>query len=168
VTDAEGNRQLNHDHVDQQFWWAFPDGHARRFRVNAKAYTRTMTLGLRGKGASAVRIVYTVCLAAGTYTHSSILARHGWGWDYGGRPLGTVLFWSALTFLDPLVAGLLFFRPRLGITLLTLLMLSDVVHNTWFIYKYGGIVWMVAVQWIFLIFVLSTVRIVWDAAQQEP
>lgn len=129
--------------------------------------TRMMAFGLQGKRAAWVRIVYVLCLAAGTYTHASILARHGWRWNYGGKPLGTVLFWSALTLLDPIVAILLFARPRLGITLLMLLMLSDVIHNTWIIYVYGGVVWMVADQWVFLIFVLATAQTLWNAAQKQ-
>src|ERR1700735_2883275 len=96
--------------------------------------TRIMTFGLRGKMAAWFRIVYVLCLAAGTYTHASILVRHGWRGDYGGKPISTVLFWSALTLLDPLVAVLLFVRPRIGITALMLLMLSDVIHNTWVIH----------------------------------
>jgi hypothetical protein len=126
-----------------------------------------MTFGLRGKMAAWFRIVYVLCLAAGTYTHASILVRHGWRWDYGGKPISTVLFWSALTLLDPLVAVLLFVRPRIGITALMLLMLSDVIHNTWVIHVYGGIVWMVGDQWLFLIFVFATARTFWKATQKQ-
>ena len=123
-----------------------------------------MNFGLRGSAATTIRIVYLLCLAVGTYSHASVLVHHGLHWDYGGKPIGTVLFWSALTIIDPLVAVLLFIKPRLGIVALTLLMLIDVVHNSWIINKYGGIVWMVADQWIFMIFVLSTVQIVWRSA----
>ncbi len=122
------------------------------------------TFGLRGKGATAVRIVYVLCLTVGTYTHASILVHHGWRWDYGGKPSGTVLFWSALTIVDPFVAILLFVRPRSGVLSLSLLMLSDVIHNTWVIHAYGGVTWMVADQWIFLIFVLVTARTLWRAS----
>jgi hypothetical protein len=110
-----------------------------------------MTFGLRGKMAAWFRIVYVLCLAAGTYTHASILVRHGW----------------RLTLLDPLVAVLLFVRPRIGITALMLLMLSDVIHNTWVIHVYGGIVWMVGDQWLFLIFVFATARTFWKATQKQ-
>ena len=123
-----------------------------------------MGSGLQGKVAAWFRIVYVLCLAAGTYSHASILIRQGWRWDYGGKPISTILFWSALTFLDPLVAILLFVKPRIGITSLVLLMLSDVLHNTWFIHVYGGIVWIVADQWLFLMFVFATAQAVWKAA----
>ena len=64
-------------------------------------------------------------------------------------PLFTVLFWSALTLLDPLVAIVLLVLPRAGTVLLLLLMLTDVLHNTWVVKVYGGVVWMVADQWLF-------------------
>jgi hypothetical protein len=126
-----------------------------------------MAFRLQGKRVAWVRVVYVLCLAAGTSTHASILARHGWRWDYGGKPIGTVLFWTALTILVPLVAVLLFVRPRLGIMLLTLLMLSDVIHNNWVIYFYGGVVWMVADQRVFLTFVLATAWTVWKATRKQ-
>ena len=109
-------------------------------------------------------MVYVLCLAAGTYSHAAILLRHGWRWQYGGKPIGTVVFWSALTVVDPLVALMLFVRPRVGVVLLAVLMVSDAVQNTWVVHRYGGVVWMVADQWVFLLFVFATARIVWNAA----
>jgi hypothetical protein len=104
-----------------------------------------------------------LCLAAGTYNHSVTLIHHGWGWNYGGMPIGTIVFWTSLTLLDPLVAILLFLRPRPATMMLLILMVIDVTHNTWVILKYGGEGWMVASQWIFLAFVLLTTRFVWCA-----
>jgi hypothetical protein len=72
----------------------------------------------------------------------------------------TVVFWSSLTVVDALVAGLLLVRPRAGVLCLILLMLSDVAHNTWFVWVHGGAGWMVLDQWVFLIFVLVTARMV--------
>ena len=108
--------------------------------------TRVVISHLQGRKAAAIRLVYVFCLAIGTYTHGSILARNGLRWDYGGKPIGTVLFWSALTILDRLVAILLLLQPRPGICLLMALMLSDVLHNTWVICVHGGMVWVVADQ----------------------
>jgi hypothetical protein len=45
----------------------------------------------------------------------------------------TALYWSSLTFLDPLAAALLFLWPRIGIGLTVLIIVSDVAHNLWFI-----------------------------------
>ena len=130
---------------------------------------RAVIRTVQGRKAEAVRLLYVLCLAVGTYTHASMLAHHGWRWDYGGKPFFTVVFWSALTFLDPLVAVLLLVVPRAGTVLLLLLMFSDVVHNTWVVKVYGGVLWMVADQWIFFIFVLATARIIWtNARQQQP
>jgi hypothetical protein len=44
----------------------------------------------------------------------------------------TALYWSSLTFLDPLAAVLVFVRPRMGITLTAGIIVTDVAHNLWF------------------------------------
>ena len=116
--------------------------------------------------ALAIRIVYTFCLAVGTYNHAVILIRHGWDWNYGGMPIGTVVFWTSLTLLDPLVAILLFLKPKPAVITLVILMVSDVANNTWVMLKYGGEGWMVASQWIFLAFVLITIGFVWRATSE--
>ena len=41
-------------------------------------------------------------------------------------------------------------------------MRGDVIHNSWIVSRYGGIAWMVMDQWLFLSFVLATVRVVGD------
>jgi hypothetical protein len=40
--------------------------------------------------------------------------------------------------LDPLVAILLFLKPKPAAIMLIVLMASDVVNNTWVVLKYGG------------------------------
>ena len=110
-------------------------------------------------------MIYVLCLAVGTYSHAAVLIRHGMLWNYGGRSLATVLFWSSLTFLDPFCALLLFVKPRAGAVLLVLLMTTDVAHNTWFVHVHGGVAWMVADQWAFLVFVLATMPTIWRATR---
>jgi hypothetical protein len=116
--------------------------------------------------ALAIRIVYMLCLTAATYNHALIVIHHGWGWNYGGMPIGTAVFWTSLTLLDPFVATLLIWKPRPAVILLVILIVSDVAHNTWVILNYGGEVWMVAAQWIFLAFVLTTIVFVWRATSE--
>lgn len=48
-----------------------------------------------------------------------------------------------------------------------LLMLIDVIHNTWVLHVFGGIVWMVAGQWLFLIFVFATAGTFWSAVSEQ-
>ena len=116
--------------------------------------------------ALAIRIVYMSCLAVATYNHAVVLIHHGWGWNYGGMPIGTIVFWTSLTLLDPMVAILLFLKPRPAVIMLVILMASDVANNTWVILRYGGEVWKVAAQWIFLAFVLTTIDFVWRATYE--
>jgi hypothetical protein len=116
--------------------------------------------------ALAIRIVYILCLTVATYNHALIVIHQGWEWNYGGMPIGTAVFWTSLTLLDPLVAILLIWKPRPAVIMLVILIVSDVAHNTWVILKYGGEGWMVADQWIFLAFVLATIVFVWRATAE--
>jgi len=56
--------------------------------------------------AKVVRGVWALCLLMGTGFHLVDLVRSGGA--YPGYPLGTVVFWNALTVFDPLAAALLF------------------------------------------------------------
>ena len=58
-------------------------------------------------------MVYALCLAGATVNHvQAVFAR---GWLPEQLPLGTALYWSSLTIVDPIAVVLLFLRPRAGI-----------------------------------------------------
>ncbi len=117
----------------------------------------------------AIRATYALCLAVGTYNHALPLILHGWLWTYGGRAPGTVLFWTSLTVLDPITAGLLFVKPRLGCLLLVAVMVADVAHNGWLLLTCRCMVaWMVVNQGLFLLVVLAKVRFVWKENATLP
>jgi hypothetical protein len=78
-----------------------------------------------------IRIVYALCLAGATLNHvRAVLSR---GWLPEQLPTASAIYWSSLTVIDPLAAVLLFLRPRLGIALTLLIIVSNVAHNLWFI-----------------------------------
>ena len=77
-----------------------------------------------------IRVVYAVCLVVATVNHIRLV--HAWGWVPSHLPIATALYWSSLTFFDPLAAALLFVRPRAGIVLTIAIIASDVAHNSWF------------------------------------
>ncbi|WP_293901188.1 hypothetical protein [Phenylobacterium sp.] len=109
-------------------------------------------------------MVWALCLAIGTCTHVATLI---YGWN-DRVPLASVIFWNSLTVLDPLAAVLLFLRPRLGVVLTLAIMVSDVGHNIWAIAAFDAMVWPVAAQALFLIFVLATAPLIWrDAPVQK-
>lgn len=88
----------------------------------------------------AIRMLFAACLLGATYNHVVAVIEHGWLWDYGyGAAASTFskLYWSALTLLDPLAAALLFVRPRAGVWLTLLIIVSDVLHNTWYVATHG-------------------------------
>ena len=120
-----------------------------------------------------IRIVYALCLAGATINHvRAVLTR---GWLPHHLSSGTALYWSSLTFLDPLAAVLLLLRPRTGIVLTVAIILSDVVHNLWFIAAHpltGSFLedvtssaFMMS-QIAFLLFVAATAPMAWKQTRQ--
>jgi hypothetical protein len=120
-----------------------------------------------------LRSIYALCLAGATFNHARIIAAHGWGWDYGGVSRASALYWTALTFLDPLTVVLLFARPRWGLTLTVAIMVTDVAHNGGLTLLYGGgwRGWLadenLVLQSVFLVFVLASVRVAWRGLLTE-
>jgi hypothetical protein len=102
---------------------------------------------------------------------------HGWMPSY--LPWGTAVYWSSLTVLDPTAAALLFVRPRTGVVLTAMIIVSDVIHNLWFMasHPHGGSFeadmmsspFMIS-QIAFLVFVAATARLAWrsSASGVEP
>jgi hypothetical protein len=76
-----------------------------------------------------VRCIWAACLLVGGANHARILLQHGLFWDYGGVGRASAVYWSSLTFLDPLVAFLLFVRPRIGVSCAVVLIVTNVIHN---------------------------------------
>jgi uncharacterized membrane protein len=113
-----------------------------------------------------LRAVYAICLIAGMSTHAAMLWRHGLLWDYGGVPQLTRVYWTSVTFLDPLAAILLFAQPRTGLVATLAIIATDVAHNLWFFESYRTpLNWMIAAQCAFLAFVLATFRNAWQAGR---
>lgn len=120
-----------------------------------------------------IRIVYSLCLAGATFNHVRAVLAHGWFPAH--LPQLTALYWSSLTFVDPLAAVLLSVRPRMGIALTALIIVSDVAHNLWFIASHPlgrsfvqGVAsseFMMS-QIAFLMFVAATAPVAWREARR--
>ena len=76
-----------------------------------------------------VRSIWAACLLIGAANHARILLQHGLFWDYGGVAWASAAYWSSLTILDPVVAALLFARPKVGIWSTIILIVTNVIHN---------------------------------------
>jgi hypothetical protein len=135
--------------------------------VDAQPWRNVMTTSL------ILRVVYALCLLAGAWTHLRILVAHGLLWDYGGVPAFTRVFWTSLTFLDPLAVILLFLKPRTGLAVTAVIIAVDVTHNAWF-YTHVGLPlrgylnWMFVSQVAFLTLVVLTIRIAWRGLLHPP
>ena len=115
-----------------------------------------------------LRVVYAVCLIGATCVHVMTHMQYGplLGELEGlGYSAGTRVFWSALTLLDPLTVLLLFLRPRAGLALAGVIIVSDVIHNSWILHRFGmtrGAGYWAQVG--FLLFLFATIRVAWRGA----
>ncbi len=113
--------------------------------------------------------VQAVGMLMGTSTHLIWVLNKGFLSTHYNAPFASKLFWDSLTFLDPIAALLLVFKPKAGIYLALIIMLVDVIHNNifyweelylnapplseWFM-KY----WMILGQIIFAVFVVASFK----------
>ena len=120
-----------------------------------------------------VRSIWAACLLVGGLNHALTLLRHGLFWDYGGVAWPSAAYWSSLTVLDPLAAVLLFLRPKVGIAVTILLIVTNVLHNLAFtaLHAPEGEFWMrvshpfVVSQIGFMLLVAATARPAWKGAR---
>lgn len=115
-----------------------------------------------------IRLVYAICLAGASYNHARIVLDHGMAWNYGGLPAFVCVFWTALTFIDPLALILLMTKPIPGLALTAAIIVCDVVINAWVGMTYGFDIASFAAQALFLVFVMSTVGKAWRAESAAP
>lgn len=83
-----------------------------------------------------IRTVFALCLLAATFNHARAILQHGLLWDYGyGNKIALTskIYWDVLTILDPLAAVLLFIKPRAAVWLTVAIIVSDVIHNTYYV-----------------------------------
>jgi len=115
----------------------------------------------------AIRVLYALCLSGAAYNHLRIALDHGLWWDYGGIPLFYQVFWTSLTFLDPLAVLLLLVRPRAGLLLTAAIIVVDVLVNASATFVIGPDWQSLGAQLLFMAFVLATIGRAWPR-RREP
>lgn len=121
------------------------------------------------KRTKAILIAQSIGMLMGTSTHVAWAVQNGFLSEHYNAPLFTMLFWDALTFLDPLAALLLFLRPKIGILLVAGIITADVLHNNLFymeelylqpiaLSEWLTRYWMILGQVAFAVFVWATLR----------
>ena len=113
-----------------------------------------------------IRVLYAVCLTGAAWNHAHILFKHGLWWNYGGIHPFYATFWTSLTFLDSLAVLLLLTRPRAGLVLTTLIIVSDVLINACAGLTYGIDLPSFLAQFVFMLFVLGTVQRAWKGRER--
>lgn len=120
-----------------------------------------------------IRAIWAACFLLAALNHARILLQHGLSWDYGGVGRASAAYWTSLTIIDPLVAALLFVRPRIGIPAAVVLIVTNVIHNlavTARLMPDGEFLTratsspQIVSQMAFLLFVLATARMAWRGA----
>lgn len=113
-----------------------------------------------GPARRSCQAVYIAAFGVATFNHAQVLIVGGW-LPYRGVSLWINAYWTSLTVLDALAIVLLVFRPRWGLGLAILIMISDVAVNG-YVASMGlpGQFWSpaLAMQATFLVFVLLTAR----------
>jgi hypothetical protein len=109
-------------------------------------------------------VIQAVCFLGAGLNHLRDIWQGGW-LPYESAPLPLNAFWTALAGLDLLAAGLLLWRPKAGVVLALLIMVSDVSINSYAKYGLGFGGWYsdlsLQLQSLFLGFVLGTAPLVW-------
>jgi hypothetical protein len=98
-----------------------------------------------------------------------VLVQHGLCWDYGGLHPVSSSYLTALTLVDPLVAALLFIKPRVGVSATIVLIVTNVIHNLAttahfappgeFLTRASHPITLSQIA--FMLFVLATARLAW-------
>ena len=115
--------------------------------------------------------VYIICFTIGTVTHALDFYVLG-PRPYEGMPIVLEGFWSALVVLDAAVVALLSFgQRRAGLVLAAIIMICDVVANSYASFALGieGFAVALPLQAAFLGFVLGSIGFLWpDRATHLP
>ncbi|WP_430443210.1 MAG: hypothetical protein ACQZ2J_20750 [Pseudomonas piscis] len=112
-----------------------------------------------------IRWLFALCLLAATFNHLHAAFTHGLLWDYAygaATPLVSRAFWGSLTLWDPLAVLLLWRRPRWGLGLTLVIMLADVLHNSFYVAAHHQ--WLASFylsQVAFLLLVLLLTPLAW-------
>jgi hypothetical protein len=124
----------------------------------------------------AVRCIWAACLLFGGANHARTLLQHGLLWGYGGVGWASAAYWSSLTLLDPIVAILLFVRPRIGIVSTFVLIVTNVGHNlvvtaryvpeNEFLSRAASDPFLLS-QIGFMLFVVATAATAWNGVQKK-
>jgi hypothetical protein len=111
-----------------------------------------------------LRGVQAVCFVAAGLTHALDMWKGGW-LPYGYAPLPVNVFSATLVVWDPLAAGLLLWRPRVGAALALLLMLVNVAVNSSVANGLAPMDWYdyvpLQLQTLFLGFVAGSAPLIW-------
>ena len=124
------------------------------------------------RGSIIIRTIWAACLLIAGLNHARLLVTYGLLWNYGGLNPISAAYQSSLTLVDPLVATLLFIRPKVGIVATVVLIITNVAHNlamTAHFAPAGEFLTRAShpitlSQMAFMLFVVTTARIAWRGA----
>jgi hypothetical protein len=131
--------------------------------------TRSVQAAAVERGSILIRSIWAACLLIAGINHARLIVQHGLFWDYGGLNSISAAYMTGLTLLDPLVAVLLFIRPKVGIVATVVLIVTNVIHNLATIAHFaptGEFLTRAShpatlSQITFMLFVVATARIAW-------
>lgn len=116
-------------------------------------------------------LIYSLCFLGGAFNHARDIFLGGL-FPYDHVPFLFNAFWTSLAVIDPLVPILFMLgRPKHAVALALAVMICDVTINTYFAARYRDRIYDgnldLQAQTAFLIFVLSTFPIAWQALSSQ-
>lgn len=116
-----------------------------------------------------ILIIYIFAYLGATYNHVSDIVKYGF-FAYQkvneNVPIFLNIFWTLLTFFDPLAITLLLFTTYYGLLVYGLIIVSDVILNYYFVITTYGLIYVLnfgqICQLLFLFFYLVTVIYVYN------
>jgi hypothetical protein len=134
--------------------------------------TRSVQAAAVERGSILIRSIWAACLLIAGINHARLIVQHGLFWDYGGLNPISAAYMTGLTLLDPLVAALLFIKPKVGIVATIVLIVTNVIHNVGRVAHFaqaGEFLTRVShpitlSQIVFMLFVVATARSAWLGA----
>lgn len=124
--------------------------------------------------AKIILIILCCGMFTGSVTHADWIIKNGFLSNNYDAPLYAMVFWDILSFIDPVAALLLLIKPKHGIWLAAIIMMADVLINS-YMCVYDGCLyqtnftnwlklnWMLVAQISFAVFLLSTINYVLKA-----
>ncbi len=112
-----------------------------------------------------IYIIYIICFIIATSTHIMSIISNGFIPNFN-KPLWVKIYWTSLTFADPLAILLLLMSVKKGLILYAIIIISDVIINLYFTIVDAGFIGIINIFMLGQLFFLFFLMITWNKIQK--